>query len=222
MNELNLELEKRAQGSINRGYMYERVSTHPREAVVARRWEEACEHKPHINHGYGTLQDLFFKPAGRGMFFDTCIHEVTDVEKYVVATVVQWLGSNIGMNFIESALRDCGYRVIENEPQAHDEQMPGAWTCDHCNFIEQASVLNAHTGGITANNEPFNRVCPNDGKLMRPLTWRETNQVMFDAVAKDRERIRQLEDCLRAYDGIQTRLSIPEWDAQRRAALANG
>lgn len=32
-------------------------------------------------------------------------------DRVVAATVIQWLGSNVGFAFVETALRKCGYRV---------------------------------------------------------------------------------------------------------------
>jgi len=58
---------------------------------------------------------------------------------------------------------------------------PGAWVCDKCSFTLQKSVLNANTGGITANDEPFNEHCPNDGTLMRPATWKEFSESNYKA-----------------------------------------
>jgi len=29
----------------------------------------------------------------------------------VAATVIQWLGSNVGMSFLEESLGSCGYRI---------------------------------------------------------------------------------------------------------------
>lgn len=31
----------------------------------------------------------------------------------MAATVVQWLGSNIGMSFLEESLERCGYKIVE-------------------------------------------------------------------------------------------------------------
>ena len=32
-------------------------------------------------------------------------------DRIVAATVIQWLGSNVGFGFLEEALRKCGYRI---------------------------------------------------------------------------------------------------------------
>lgn len=58
-----------------------------------------------------------------------------------------------------------------------DAPMPGAWVCDFCEFQLQKSVLTPN--GVFANDSPLNEKCPNDGRLMRPLTWREANESLF-------------------------------------------
>lgn len=52
------------------------------------------------------------------------------------------------------------------------EQVPGCWECPHCGFVLQKSILHTLDGGISADNSPINEICPNDGKLMQPLTYK--------------------------------------------------
>jgi hypothetical protein len=40
-------------------------------------------------------------------------HHVTASERFVVATVVQWLGSNVGFGFIMSVLRKANMRIVD-------------------------------------------------------------------------------------------------------------
>lgn len=82
--------------------------------------------------------------------------------------------------------------IIKNE-LVKDAQMPGAWRCPKCNFTLQKSVLHVADGGISANTEPFNNVCPNDGTLMKPLTWREANKEFHTQHIADVEKIRAME-----------------------------
>ena len=37
--------------------------------------------------------------------------EISDRDREIAATVVQWLGSPVGFGFVEKALEDCGYVV---------------------------------------------------------------------------------------------------------------
>lgn len=111
------------QGAVNRGYCYERTQHGPLEAAFAKLWEEENEERPGINYGNGTLQDLFMDNSG-SMMFARCIHQVTDSERYVAATVVQWMGTNCGMSFLETALRHAGYTIrrLEGPPQPIPEK----------------------------------------------------------------------------------------------------
>lgn len=38
-------------------------------------------------------------------------YEVTQRDAEIVATVIQWLGSNCGMSFLQAALQKCGLRI---------------------------------------------------------------------------------------------------------------
>lgn len=67
---------------------------------------------------------------------------------------------------------------------SNDAEMPGAWVCSTCGFTLQKSVLHVKDGSVRADNSPLNNVCPNDGKLMRPMTWREANEGIFNAYIK--------------------------------------
>lgn len=58
-------------------------------------------------------------------------------------------------------------------------EMPGAWICDKCGFILQKNVLHAGDGAVSADVSPLNELCPNDGKLMRPYTWKEANDAFY-------------------------------------------
>lgn len=65
-----------------------------------------------------------------------------------------------------------------------DAEMPGAWTCGKCQFRLQENILFAGNGAISADTSldtsPVNERCPNDGSLMRPLTWREVNEELYE------------------------------------------
>lgn len=85
---------------LDRGWKHERTK-HPEsklEKALAELWEERNEPDHVENFGAGLLQDLFLRrkgPLTSPSFLDIeCVHKVTDEERMVVATVVQWLGSN--------------------------------------------------------------------------------------------------------------------------------
>lgn len=76
-----------------------------------------------------------------------------------------------------------------NNQQVLSEPMPGAWKCDKCGFILQKNVLYTGSGSISADTSPLNEICPNDGQFMRPFTWREANEGLFNEVVKLRAEL---------------------------------
>lgn len=76
---------------------------------------------------------------------------------------------------------------------------PGAWHCERCGFVLQKSVLHAVTGAVSANNEPFNEKCPNDGLLMKPLTWKKMSEDNYRAGCKALEREQICRNLLRLH-----------------------
>lgn len=93
----------------DRGYQYERTEHDRLEKAFAELWESLNEPRDGINHGRGILQELFMGAHG----WD---HVVTDRERYVAATLVQWLGTNCGFGFLQQALQKVGYRITGYEP----------------------------------------------------------------------------------------------------------
>jgi hypothetical protein len=63
--------------------------------------------EPGINSGYGCLHTLLGH------------HKIiaTDREKRIVATVIQWLGTNCGRSFLHEALKRCGAKIVYKEEQ---------------------------------------------------------------------------------------------------------
>lgn len=55
--------------------------------------------------------------------------------------------------------------------KASDLYVPGLWRCPQCGFIQHNQIL-APTG-VFASTAPELRPCPNDGRDMQPVTWRE-------------------------------------------------
>lgn len=120
----DLTKEVIAMGMINRGFKYGRVEHNEREKAFADTWEKENEPRAGLNFGQGTLQDLFFdKVKTENIFSDNTVCKIIidDTTRYIVATVVQWFGSNCGMAFLHEALRKCGYRleyVKDDSPQS--------------------------------------------------------------------------------------------------------
>jgi hypothetical protein len=100
------------------GIHYRRVNSgsNPREKVFADAWE-------HENAKWFTLKELMFWHAPRQLNDPTpwlrrgkwCFR-VRRRDTVIVATIIQWLGSNCGMDFLERALHQCGYQLKKIEP----------------------------------------------------------------------------------------------------------
>jgi len=75
-----------------------------------------------------------------------------------------------------------------------DAEMPGAWICDKCKYELHNKVILTNDGSIRANTSPINHPCPNDGQLMRPITWREMNERLYDRAALEILRINWLDE----------------------------
>ena len=82
-----------------------------REKVFAEEWEK--ENKPHNfwNFGFGILQDLFIDRDPQFLFRYVCSHRISNRERMIVATAIQWLGTNCGFCWLQETLRKCGYEL---------------------------------------------------------------------------------------------------------------
>jgi hypothetical protein len=99
------EMDKRNLGLKNRGDFHERTKYNPLEKAFADHWEVQNNTRTSSYHGVGLLQALFHS-AGHE-------HHVTASERFVVATVVQWLGTNVGFGFLMSVLRKSNMRIVD-------------------------------------------------------------------------------------------------------------
>jgi len=79
----------------NKGKWQHRLSSNPLEKLFAESWDEINTASPGRRDGYGTLDYLLAEDPNR-----PC-GEVTDRDRVVAATVVQWLGSPVGQSFLD-------------------------------------------------------------------------------------------------------------------------
>lgn len=82
------------------------------EKAFADEWERENKKSPGLNYGHGLLQDLMFCGS---TYFARAVHWVTPVERWIAATVIQWLGTNCGFCFLCTCLEKCGYVVMKRE-----------------------------------------------------------------------------------------------------------
>jgi hypothetical protein len=105
-------------GKVNKGFRHERVnhinplstSDINREMVFYKHWVKENEYRSGTNYGQGILQDLFFEGT-HPMNTPIKMLKIKPIHRFIVATIIQWLGTNVGFSFILECLRDCGYSV---------------------------------------------------------------------------------------------------------------
>lgn len=94
--------------SFNEGLFYERTKTNDREKAFSDEWKKENKIECRINQGQGTLQNLMVGKDNIPLFY------ITKNDRVIVATIIQWLGTNIGFSFLERALKKCGYKIIKD------------------------------------------------------------------------------------------------------------
>jgi transcriptional regulator with XRE-family HTH domain len=70
-----------------------------REKALAKAWEAANRHEP----------------VGLAAILPTLLPGCTQAQASACATVVQWLGSEVGFEFLQCALADAGYEVVDRK-----------------------------------------------------------------------------------------------------------
>jgi hypothetical protein len=70
--------------------------------------------------GHGILQDLFIESKSHPFAVNPkteVIEIITDRDRKIVATVIQWLGTNIGQCFLHESLRRVNARIVFDKPE---------------------------------------------------------------------------------------------------------
>lgn len=110
--------KKRKQPRGLNAYRLKPGRDNPRESAFAAQWKQENEY-------CDILRSLMRVPCSgddpkRMCVLDGCptsryvkfpIGQPTQRDRIIAATVIQWLGSNVGMSFIIEAFRRCGYAV---------------------------------------------------------------------------------------------------------------
>ena len=86
------------------------------EQAFADLWEKENEEHPGRNYGFGTLQDLMVRSTGGSMYNMRVPFWITQRERVIAATVIQWLGTNCGFCFLCNALGKCRLMVEDMKP----------------------------------------------------------------------------------------------------------
>lgn len=85
-----------------KGIWSNRIATNPREAAFAKKWEDENQDGHTIlPHLLGIDKDRYRDTVQNGL------DRVNERDATVAATIVQWLGSNVGMAFICEVANSC-------------------------------------------------------------------------------------------------------------------
>lgn len=112
--EFDLLIEK--NGKRDLGYETDRLKfdINDLENAFSSYWRKENKKSPGINFGKGLLQDLFFAER-KFPYVPWKFLTVTNRERLIVATVIQWLGTNCGFAFLCGVLRKAGYDVVKRK-----------------------------------------------------------------------------------------------------------
>jgi hypothetical protein len=92
------KIEHVGNGSKRREWNY-------REEIFAAKWEEENKRLSFLNGGYGVLESLLDEHKEKSIYGP--VSEISQRDAFVSATVIQWLGSNVGQCF----LRECSKKI---------------------------------------------------------------------------------------------------------------
>ena len=114
----------------NLGVCWERAEFDLGEGRVnpEKAFQEAWDHEnsPHTSTSLGIGQEIFIVSKESANNFDgkktddipygsdVCVYKLSTREYRILATFVQWLGTNCGFGFLHEALRRCGYHIENN------------------------------------------------------------------------------------------------------------
>jgi hypothetical protein len=98
----------------NIGINRNRLKHNKREKAFHDQWQQENAPVSGVNHGHGILQDLFIEVPGP--FQRHVIEVISQRDRMITATVIQWLGSNCGMCFLEESLKRFGAKIVYDKP----------------------------------------------------------------------------------------------------------
>lgn len=120
--------EGKMEGIKHVGVHFRRLNKkhNPREVAFFKIWQKE-NHYNQRSKGDSLLQQLMTERSsepkegfnrdfgGMSMFgeYVKSHHLITQKEAEIVATTIQWLGSNVGICFLRQALEECGKRIVD-------------------------------------------------------------------------------------------------------------
>lgn len=99
----------------NVGINAARLPHNEREQAFHDQWQQANAPVSGVNNGHGILQDLFIERGNPMAFSRSVREEMSNRDRMIAATVIQWLGSNCGMCFLNEALGRFGAKITETK-----------------------------------------------------------------------------------------------------------
>jgi len=110
------------------------------ERIFMEEWNKQNKDVSFINSGLGMAQLLMIVSKNEADLFDgpgrddlpalislsnsqqVCVYNLTEREHRIIATIIQWLGTNIGFSFLIRCLNRANYYVKEIEPEKPKEK----------------------------------------------------------------------------------------------------
>jgi len=83
-----------------------------REKAFAEMWQEEA---PSILSAIFVPRSRARNPFSHPLFSGRSIIKPDRLHRAMIATVVQWFGSNVGFSILEQTLKKCGYTIIRTE-----------------------------------------------------------------------------------------------------------
>ena len=99
-------------GKYNKGAYFNRTKinnkTGKRERAFAIAWRKTNKRIGFLNHGYGTLENLFISHEKWFVKYNIIIKSR---DRFIAATIIQWLGTNVGFCWLQEVLKTLGYKI---------------------------------------------------------------------------------------------------------------
>jgi len=109
------------------------------EKIFMEEWDQ--ENKNNRFHGMAIAQFLMIIREKEAQLFngpqqdypiqavpseyrEVCIYNLSEREQRIIATIIQWLGTNVGFSFLNRCLRRANYTINEFEPFVYKDPDP--------------------------------------------------------------------------------------------------
>lgn len=120
MEQSEFDLLINKNGSKNLGWKIDRLKYDSKdiENSLSEHWQKENIKRGGINYGQGILQDLFFETIGNPLNIlsrEVCHLKITNRDRLISATVIQWLGTNCGFCFLKESLSKAGYDIVKRD-----------------------------------------------------------------------------------------------------------